>query len=260
MFDLFKRKPPERPTDVKGIREGLLQFIKEQLSKIEGGEGGHIKGLQLFIVCSDAEKHLYEAAVYQEEADKFKNEVQKLADDFAIALPYDWTLEILFKENEPPEAVKAQWVDAALFVKTTRQTIQKTATAYINVLTGTAEKETYTLESQGGKVYIGRDTKVQTSNGFYRINNIAFPGDSNDEANKFISRQHAHIEWDNEIGAFLLYADEGGLPPRNKVKVRSVEGDAVKLQTDKVGHLLKEGDQIMLGNGALLGFTYQKEK
>lgn len=259
MFDFFKKSPQEKPTDVKGIREALLQAIKEQLSKAEGGEGGHIKGLQLFIACNEEEKHLYEAAVYQGEETRFKEEVQKIADDYAISLPQDWTMEVFFTDAYPPQALKAQWVDAALFVKTAKQTIQKEATAYITVLTGTAEKETYEISSASGKIYIGREKKVQAGNGFYRINNIAFPGESEDEANKFISRQHAHIEWNNDMGAFLLYADEGGLPPRNKVKVRSTNGDVVKLQTDKVGHLLQEGDQIMLGNSALLGFSYQKE-
>lgn len=260
MFNFFKKSPQEKPTDVKGIREALLRALKEQLSKAEGGEGGHIKGLQLFIACKEDEKHLYEAAVYHGEENRFKNEeVQKIADDYAINLPADWTLEVIFTDAFPPEATKAQWVDAAIFIKTNRQTIQKEAKAFIKVFTGTAEKEEYEIESRSGKIYIGREKKVQAGNGFYRINAIAFPGDSEDDANKFISRQHAHIEWDNEMGAFLLYADEGGLPPRNKVKVRSINGDVVKLQTDKVGHLLQEGDQIMLGNGALLGFSYQKE-
>jgi len=260
MFDFFKKKPQEKPTDVKGIREVLLQAIKDRLSKTEGGEGGYIKALQLFIASSDEEKHLYEAAVYQNEPERFKEEVQKIADDYAISLPADWALEISFTENIPAEAVKATGVDAALFVKTAKQTIQKEAKAFIQVLTGTAESADYEIHSKSGKIYIGREKKVQAGNGFYRINNIAFPGDSEDEANKFISRQHAHIEWDNDLGAFLLFADEGGLPPRNKVKVRSTNGDVVKLQTDKVGHVLQEGDQIMLGNGALLGFSYQKEK
>ncbi len=260
MFPFFKKENNSQPHDVKTIRDGLLSFVKEQLSKAEGGEGSNIKGLQLFIACTDEEKHLYESAVYHHEGEKFKTEeVQKIADDYAIDLPADWTMEILFTQEVPQQATKAGNIPVALFVRTTRQSIQKEAKAFINVLTGTAEKEVYTITSDITKVYIGRDTKVQTRDGFYRINHIAFPPDSTDEANKFISRQHAHIEWDGESGTFLLFADEGGVPPRNKVKIRSVSGDVVKLQTDRVGHQLKEGDQIMLGDGALLGFSYQKE-
>jgi hypothetical protein len=90
MFDLFKN----RPRDVKEIRNAILQFIKEQLQKAEGGEGSNIRGLYLYINCGDDEKHLYELAVFYDSPDRFKNdEVQKIADDFAIALPAGWTLE-----------------------------------------------------------------------------------------------------------------------------------------------------------------------
>jgi hypothetical protein len=76
MFDFFK----SRPDDIKGIRSAIVQFIKEQLQKAEGGEGSNIKGLCLFIHCNDNEKHLYETAVYSEDENRFKeDEVQKIA-------------------------------------------------------------------------------------------------------------------------------------------------------------------------------------
>ena len=97
---------------------------------------------------------------------------------------------------------------------------------------------------------------MQTADSFYRVNTVAFPANSSNESNRFVSRQHAHIEWDAETGAFLLFADEGGVPPRNKVKVRSADGNIVKLQTIHFGHQLQEGDQIILGDSALLEFSY----
>ncbi|MDQ6812679.1 MAG: FHA domain-containing protein, partial [Bacteroidota bacterium] len=76
MFDFFKSKP----TDIKGIRASLLQFIKEQFQKVEGGEGGNIRGLCLYITCNNEEKHLYEGAVFADEDKRFKeDEVQKIA-------------------------------------------------------------------------------------------------------------------------------------------------------------------------------------
>ena len=110
--------------------------------------------------------------------------------------------------------------------------------------------------STSGKVTIGREKRVQMPDGFFRENVIAFPANSTNESNKFVSRQHAHIEWDNDSGSFLLFADEGGIPPRNKVKLRSVDGELDKLQTMEIGHLLKEGDQIILGDSAVLEFSY----
>jgi len=260
MFDLFKNNTQGRPADVKTVRDHLLQFIKEQLKKAEGGEGANIKGLQLFIAANPEEKHMYEAAVYFGEPDRFKNEVQKIADDFAIELPEGWGLDISFVEKLPLEAMKVAGLDTALFVNTRKNAVRKTATAYIKVRIGEAEKEVYTITSHSGKICIGRERKVQTADGFYRENTIAFPEKSENGSNRFVSRQHAHIEFDNDSGCFLLFADEGGTPPRNKVKVRSSKDpNPIKLYTSRVGHCLVEGDQILLGESALLEFTYSAE-
>jgi hypothetical protein len=252
MFDRFK----SRPTDIKGIRASLLHFIKEQLQKAEGGEGSNIRGLCMYINCSDEEKHLYEAAVYADEEGRFKEEeVQKIADDYAIALPENWTFEIEFVERVPPEALKAPDIDAALFISTRKKPkVFHDATAYIRVLNGEAEKNVYTITSTSGKINIGRERKVQTADGFYRENIIAFPDKSSNESNRSVSRQHAHIEWDPEVGAFYLFADEGGIPPHNKMKVRTEGGLPIKMQTTEIGHRLHQGDQIILGESALLEF------
>jgi hypothetical protein len=258
-MDLFKKDKTSESLDAKTIRDRLLHFIKDQLQKVEGGEGSNIKGLHLFIFCSDADKYIYESAVYYDEQDRFKNEeVQRIADDFAIDLPENWAMEILFVETAPAEAVKVPGMDAALFIQTRKRTLIKSATAYIKILGGEAENEVYTIASTSGKITIGREKKVQMPDGFFRENTIAFPAQSTNESNRFISRQHAHIEWDNDSGSFLLFADEGGIPPRNKVKLRSVNGELDKLQTMEIGHLLKDGDQIILGDSAVLEFSYDQ--
>lgn len=257
MLDLFKKDKDTGSLDAKTIRDRLVHFIKEQLQKVEGGEGNNIKGLHLFVACSNVEKYMYESAVYFEEQDRFKNEeVQKIADDFAIDLPENWVMEIAFVDNLPTEAVLVPGLEAAMFIQTRKRTMIKSAVAYVKILGGEAEKEVYTITSTSGKITIGREKKVKTPDGFFRENVIAFPANSSHETNKFISRQHAHIEWDNDSGSFLLFADEGGIPPRNKVKLRSEKGELEKLQTMEIGHQLKEGDQIILGDSAVLEFSY----
>ena len=205
---------------------------------------------------------MYEAAVYFEEEDRFKNEeVQRIADDYAIALPEQWTMEITFADNLPEGTMKIPGLDASLFVSTRKNAGYKTVSAYIKIRAGEAEKEVYAIYSNSGKINIGREKRVQTADGFYRENQIAFPEKSSNESNKYISRQHAHIEFDTESGSFLLFADEGGVPPRNKIKVRSVnDANPVKLYTTKDGYRLEEGDQILLGASALLEFSYRAEE
>lgn len=252
MFDLFNH-----PRDVKSIRGSLLQFIKEQLQKAEGGEGANIQSIFLYINCKSDEKHLYEAALYINEDGRFQQEeVQKIADDYAINLPGTWLLEINFQDNIPDEAVKARDINAALFISSRKKTALKETRAIVRVLNGEAEKVVYNLSSTAsGKVTIGREKQVQTADGFYRENVIAFPADSKNDSNRSVSRQHAHIEWDGERGAFYLFADTGGVPPLNKIKVRGEDGQPVKLLTTEYGHQLKDGDQIILGESALLQFV-----
>lgn len=255
MLTIFKEN---QPTDIKGIRSALLQFIKEQLQKAEGGEGGNIKGISLFLSCAAADKHLYDSAVFAEEEDKFRNdEVQRIADDFDIALPENWTLEIVFGEA-PPEAIQAVNIDASLLISTrNKPSTHKQAKAYLKVLNGEAEKEVYEIRSDDGKINMGRERKVQTADGFYRENILAFPDNSSNRANRSVSRQHAHIEWDNQNGVFRLYADEGGIPPLNKMKVREKDGNIIKVHTTEISHQLKEGDQIMLGESVVLEFSFK---
>ncbi|MDB5250957.1 MAG: hypothetical protein JWP27_126 [Flaviaesturariibacter sp.] len=259
-MNFFSDQTRAKPQDVKTVRDCLLHFIKEELRKAEGGEGGHIKGLHLFLAPSSEDRHLYEGALYMEEDGRFRNEeVQRIADDYAIDLPAGWELESTFVDVIPDDAKPIPQLQAGLFVRTQKRALVKAATAYIRVLNGEAEKDVYELRSTDGPVTIGREKKVQGSDGFFRINTIAFPGDSQHESNKFISRQHAHIRFDNDSGLFLLFADEGGVPPRNKIKVRTLGApDAVKLNSMQIGHPLKEGDQVMIGESAILEFSYQQ--
>jgi len=256
MFNLFKNNDKEQPTDVKALRDNILRFVKDQLQKMEG-EGGRIKGLQLFISCPAEDKHLFETALYTDEPANFKNEVQRIADDYALQLPQAWVMEVEFVNEPPVEAIKSQKAPVALFIRTKEQFIQKASTAYIRILGGKAEQDEYEIRSTDSKTNIGREKQVQVNEGYFRKNRIAFPGDAAEE-NKFISRQHAHIEWNNDIGAFMLYADEGGVPPGNKIKIRQADDDnLIKLSSTEIGHQLKEGDQVILGEGAVIEFSYQ---
>lgn len=251
----------QKPQDIKLIRSYILDFIKGQLKKAEGGEGGSIRGLQLYVTCNENDKYLYEAALFINEPGKFKEEeVQKIADDFAINLPQDWKMEIIFNEDAPLESIRSNKVDVAIFISTQKKkAIHKEKNAVIKVLNGEAENETYNISSKNERINIGRERKVHTADGFFRENNIAFPDSSSNKSNKSVSRQHAHIEWNEDASEFLLFADEGGVPPMNKIKVRSEDGNITRLLSTEVGHTLKDCDQVILGESALLEFKYKPQ-
>ena len=260
IFDLFKSGSGEHPDDVKGIRHALMQFIKQELQKAEGGEGANIKGLDIYINCTSAERHVYEAAVFTEDADQLKNEIQRISDDYALDLPFNWVLTLSFDDAFPQEAVKMQHLPVALFVKTRTHFVKQQAKAYLKPLSGKTLKPDYEISSEGGKYNIGRDEKAQSDEGYLRTNHIAFPSESEDERNRYISRQHAHIEWDKNLAKFVIFADEGGIPPRNKVKLKSAATEKIiKLHTTQIGQELEEGDQIILGESVVLEFSFNPQ-
>jgi len=261
MFDLFKKNENKGPKDVKAVRDTLLRFIKEEFQRAEGGEGRNIKGVNIFFACNAGEKHIYEAAVYMGEKDRFKEEIQRIADDYALDIPEGWETEIEFRDDYPPEAIQLDSLNAAIFIRTRENTLQRSAIAYLRVLNGVAENTEYKINSTDGKIAIGRGKKVQVEDGFFRLNHIAFDAESEDESNKFVSRQHAHIEWSSDNGCFMLFADDGGVPPRNKIKIRSaLSENLVKLHSVSIGHKLVEGDQVILGESAVLEFSYHTEE
>ena len=243
--------------DIKTLRSDILDFIKDQLKKAESGEGQNIKGLQLYINCDAKDKFVYESAVYESSQDKFKEEVQKIADDFAIDLPASWSLQMTFDEDVPEEAIRSSHLRIALFIQTKQKpSVYREAVAYLKVLSGETEQAVYALHSSNKKINIGREKTVQAEDGYLRQNQIVFSGDSNNKSNQSVSRRHAHIEWNAEQSAFFLYADEGGIPPGNKIKIKPEKGPEVRLITTGIGHHLREGDQVILGASALLEFSY----
>ncbi|RZM23157.1 MAG: FHA domain-containing protein, partial [Pedobacter sp.] len=205
MFNLFNKNAEDnKPQDVKAIREAILVFIKQELQKLEGGEGKHIKGIQLYIACLPVERFMYDSAIFFEDESRFKNEVQRIADDFAIDLPESWMLETHFVEELPATGIKMANLNVSLSIKTPEHVVvNKSGTAYIRVLNGEAEQEIYNITSSDGKINIGRERKAQDGEGFMRENHIAFPDVSGNAANKYVSRQHAHIEWNNDSASFI---------------------------------------------------------
>ncbi len=272
MFDFFRSKKDKsnkdsrdqdksnnRDIDVKRLRELILQAVKEELQQLDGGEGSHIAGIQLFAFPAEGEVFKYEAALYTASPGQLREELQRIADNYAIDLPADWKMEVTFVAALPPGAISLQGIPVAMRMT---NAVMAAATVFSNpillkVLHGKAENEEYIFEPNSKRINIGREKNVQLPDGSMRINTIAFFSDAH-ESNKYISRLHAHIEWNSKAAAFMLYADEGGVPPANKTKIRSAHDETLnKLNSTQAGYLLKAGDQIILGESALLEFQFK---
>ncbi len=112
------------------------------------------------------------------------------------------------------------------------------------------------------KVYcIGRGEKVKTNTGTLRINHIVIDNDEQCkeyENNKYVSSNHAHIQYMPGIG-FVLFVDQGGRRINgNRTRIiRDGLGDPIDLGSDTKNPIsLKNGDIIELGKHVLLEFRY----
>jgi hypothetical protein len=58
----------------------------------------------------------------------------------------------------------------------------------------------------------------------------------------------------------MIFADEGGVPPRNKTKISIAADDKlIKLNSTQIGHPMNEGDQVILGESVVFLFSVKAE-
>jgi hypothetical protein len=255
MFDFFKNKKGNS-LDVKSLRDVILQAVKSALQQMDGGEGAGMEALTLFAAPLPEERFLYETALYTNDPEKFRAEIQRIADNFALDLPLKWKFDIQFTAELPPGIIWHNDIKIGIAFKS-RQVLPVSGalSARLTVLSGIAEQEMYEIGAGTKRINIGREKNVQAADGSFRANAIVFPADVY-EGNKYVSRQHAHLEWDEKSICFLLYADEGGVPPANKTKIRTSADEMVhKLNSTEVGYPLRDGDQIILGESVVMEFT-----
>jgi hypothetical protein len=242
--------------DVKEIRTHLLQFLKTELQKYEGGEAQFFETIQLFLAPNADNFSLYQTAAYCDDERALKKEIQRLADNYNIELPEQWQLTVTYVDELPANASVADSLPAAVQILS-RKKVTKTAvisrSALLKVLRGTGEKAEYNVSADMHCINIGRGSTAIMSSGFIRNNDIILTEEA-EGPNRYVSGRHAHIEWSEKHNAFLLFADEGGLPPVNKTKVKSANGTVIKLHTSAVPHLLHDRDEILLGDQVLLQF------
>lgn len=99
---------------------------------------------------------------------------------------------------------------------------------------------------------IGRGENVEGT--YFRRNNIVFEDDSTNECNKYVSREHAHIEYSEGVG-FLLFVDAGGRKSTgNRTRVFRDNSYLDLGSNMNVPIQLYDGDYIELGKHASLEF------
>lgn len=153
-------------------------------------------------------------------------------------------IQIITRQNEPP-----------LIPRRAKITIWKG--------TGKMKKRFYILDADSMKEQnisaynIGIGERPILNDGSYRENHIAIDDNMNSdmfENNKYVSRSHAHISYNDNIG-FYIQADLNGTRLMGK-RTRIIRGsNKIELENINVGEPLQNGDQIELSKKVILLFT-----
>jgi hypothetical protein len=120
----------------------------------------------------------------------------------------------------------------------------------------------YFLEPSGKTYFIGRCKDPKIDNGPKIHNDIAFIGmEEKDEEqykiNNYISRAHAQIVFDKDLGAFKIYRSRFLNNPSHKIKIYNAGRNdfaGVSLNQSAVPHVLKDGDSICFNDKVVLEF------
>ena len=101
-------------------------------------------------------------------------------------------------------------------------------------------------------MHIGREVDVYRNGGILRRNDLAFVEDG--EVNASVSREHAHIDYDQTTGECRLFNDRW-YARGSDCGTRIVrDGVSVEVHRDTRGTRLESGDEIHLGR-AILSFV-----
>jgi hypothetical protein len=100
------------------------------------------------------------------------------------------------------------------------------------------------------RVYIGREVDVYRNGGMHRRNDLAFVEDN--EWNRSVSREHAHIDYDRTTGEYRLFNDRwyerGGDCGTRILR----DGVSLEVHRDGRGTRLEAGDEIHLGRAVIV--------
>jgi pSer/pThr/pTyr-binding forkhead associated (FHA) protein len=114
----------------------------------------------------------------------------------------------------------------------------------MTVLKGTATQKVYDLDST--RVLLGRLQEVVDSDGrVRRRNDVAFLEAG--EINSTVSREHARISWDPEVGGYWLRAEQNASGTRIYREGRTIDVSS----HDRRGVRIQPGDEIYLGRACV---------
>jgi pSer/pThr/pTyr-binding forkhead associated (FHA) protein len=244
----------EQAGDSPEIAEIRFAILDEIRARMQRAAGKHIFPYDLVRIqihgVGDSQSAIFEREFFRS---FFQNEVRRALDKEHCRYPDDLLVQVQVTKSLPETG---KW----LTIETTAQATPPPAiaptrpSASLTVLSGTANVMEFALEKN--RVNVGRVSDVYRAAGPSRRNDIVFAEET--QVNRTVSREHAHILWDDAAREYRLYNDRwykrDGKPEGACNLWIMREGLGQEVHRDTRGTRLQNGDEIHFGK-AVLQFT-----
>src|SRR5271165_5019634 len=238
-------------SDSPEIAEIRFAILDEVRARMQRAAGKHIFPYDLVRVqnhgVGDAQSAIFEREFFRS---FFENEVRRALEKEQCRYPGDLIVEVRVTRNLPETG---KW----LTVETTAQPAPAPVvplsrrSATLTVLAGNANSAEFALDKT--RINIGRVTDVYRAAGPSRRNDILFAEET--PINQTVSREHAHILWDEAAREYRLYNDRwykrGGKHDGACNLWIMRDGMGQEVHRDTRGAKLQDGDEIHLGKAVL---------
>lgn len=191
---------------------------------------------------------------------EFIKQIKRTFKSKGIAYKDDLLINIIHQSSSTNKVTQIA-AGIGVEVLTPTETLRKIKARMVAAEGITWESE-YILDQTDKTYFIGRCKNPKIENGPKIHNDIAFIGcEEMDEEkykiNNYISRSHATVIFDKELGAYKIYRSKFLNNPSHKIKIYNTSlGDfsGVSLNHSAVPHVLRNGDSICFNDKIVLEF------
>jgi len=180
----------------------------------------------------------------------FSEEIKSGLTRASYRFPEDCEVEIHSTPKLPERGEEWLWVETAI-QETRAQAVQARKAARVIVLQGAANQAEIGVTK--ARTNIGRTMDVYRVDGPSRRNDLAFTEDN--EINRTVSREHAHILFSKKTGEYRLFNDRWRKPGNKSDTGCGVwiirDGISQAVHHNTRGTVLKAGDEIHLGRAVI---------
>jgi hypothetical protein len=243
----------------------VLRFVVDKLRPYQNESATAVTGLRLFIACQSPEDvDEYRVALWENQPDRFQQELNRLLLDNYITLPKNWSFTYELITGELPVTTYQQKNLGMTMVRADTPVDGPAPVARLTALKGQLAQDEYRLNPAEKNSYcIGRGKTAETTSGRVRTNDIIIlnsdePGFDPERGrnNGAVSRAHATIRYDTVKQRYVLLVDPGGLPASgNKTKLFHANDQMERADIAGLSYPLQDGDQIELGGAVSLLFS-----